>query len=156
MSANTIGKRIKERRKELRMTQKTLAEKIGCAEITIRQYEGGTRSPSYAARELLAQALGVDAEYLTGESKYKNNDELQAEVTAKHIEADRVEDMLADIGVISKTDDGKYMQVYRENDQLPMLMNAVEFLNFKQHLTKQIRGSVNDYIDICRNHDQNK
>lgn len=54
-----IGKRIKERRKALKMTQKELGEKIGCAEITIRQYENGRYSPKIDTRIALANALGV-------------------------------------------------------------------------------------------------
>ena len=54
-----IGKRIKERRKELKMTQKELGEKIGCAEITIRQYENGRYSPKIDTRIALANALST-------------------------------------------------------------------------------------------------
>lgn len=54
-----IGKRIKERRKALKMTQKELSEKIGCAEITIRQYENGRYSPKIDTRIALAKALDV-------------------------------------------------------------------------------------------------
>ena len=39
----SIGKRIREYRKALSLTQKELAEQSGTAEITIRQYENGKR-----------------------------------------------------------------------------------------------------------------
>ena len=54
-----IGKRIKERRKALKMTQKELGEKIGCAEITVRQYESGRYFPKIDTQIALANALKV-------------------------------------------------------------------------------------------------
>lgn len=54
-----IGKRIKEHRKAAGMTQKELAEKVGCAEITIRQYESGKYLPKTDARLKIANALEV-------------------------------------------------------------------------------------------------
>ena len=54
-----IGKRIKACRKAAKMTQKELANKVGCAEITIRQYEGGKNIPKADTRIALANALGV-------------------------------------------------------------------------------------------------
>ena len=54
-----IGMRIKERRRALKISQKELGERIGCAEITIRQYESGRYSPKIDTRIALANALGV-------------------------------------------------------------------------------------------------
>lgn len=54
-----IGKRIKDRRKELNMTQKELAQLIGCAEITVRQYESGRNAPKIETRAALAKALDL-------------------------------------------------------------------------------------------------
>ena len=55
-----IGKRIKDRRKELKLTQKELGERVGCAEITIRQYESGRYSPKIDMRVKLSEALECD------------------------------------------------------------------------------------------------
>lgn len=59
LSAKEIGKRIKQYRKEKGFTQKELAETIGCAEMTISQYERGLYSPKIDTRIALANALGV-------------------------------------------------------------------------------------------------
>ena len=55
-----IGALIKQKRKAAGLTQEALAQKIGCATITIRQYESGKREPSVMVLGKLANALGVD------------------------------------------------------------------------------------------------
>ncbi|MCB0240090.1 MAG: helix-turn-helix transcriptional regulator, partial [Anaerolineae bacterium] len=41
-----FGNWLKQRRKALRLTQKALALKAGCAEITLRKIEAGDLQPS--------------------------------------------------------------------------------------------------------------
>ena len=55
----TVGERIKEQRKNYGLTQKQLAEKMGVAEITIRQYELGKRIPSLDVLQNIAEAIEV-------------------------------------------------------------------------------------------------
>ena len=55
-----IGILIKQKRKAAGLTQEELAQKIGCATITIRQYESGKREPSIIVLGNLANALDVD------------------------------------------------------------------------------------------------
>lgn len=54
-----IGSRIKKRRKELRWTQKELADAIHKAEISLRQYENGLRMPDETTKVAIANALGM-------------------------------------------------------------------------------------------------
>ena len=56
----TIGDLIKQKRKNANLTQEALAKKIGCATITIRQYESGKRSPSLNTLSAISEALNVD------------------------------------------------------------------------------------------------
>ena len=56
----TIGSMIKQRRKDAGLTQNELAQKVGCATITIRQYESGKREPNISALYDIANALGVE------------------------------------------------------------------------------------------------
>ena len=55
----TVGERIKEQRRGYGLTQKQLAEKMGVAEITIRQYETGKRIPSLDMLQKIADALKI-------------------------------------------------------------------------------------------------
>ncbi|MCB0002938.1 MAG: XRE family transcriptional regulator, partial [Anaerolineae bacterium] len=61
-----FGNWLKQRRKALRLTQKALALKAGCAEITLRKIEAGDLQPSAPLVASLAQALGIDARDLPG------------------------------------------------------------------------------------------
>lgn len=54
-----FGKRIKDRRKELNMTQRELAEKSGIAYRSIQDYESEKRTPKINARITLANALDI-------------------------------------------------------------------------------------------------
>ncbi|MCB0254922.1 MAG: AAA family ATPase [Anaerolineae bacterium] len=52
---------IRQRRKALDLTQAELAELVGCAVVTIKKIEQGTRRPSRQMAELLAEALVIPA-----------------------------------------------------------------------------------------------
>lgn len=54
-----IGEKIKKLRIQSQMTQKDLSEKIGCAAITIRQYESGKREPKLGVINRIADVLCV-------------------------------------------------------------------------------------------------
>lgn len=55
----TIGDRIKELRKENRLTQAELAEKSGLSLMSIRRYEGGDRVPKLDSIEKISKALNA-------------------------------------------------------------------------------------------------
>ena len=54
-----IGKRIQRRRKELKLTQKELADLIHKVEGSVRQYENGLRMPDETTKIAIANALNV-------------------------------------------------------------------------------------------------
>ena len=57
--SKTIGERIREIRNERGLTQKTLGEKAGIAEPTIRRYELGKLNPKIDTAKKIAAALNV-------------------------------------------------------------------------------------------------
>lgn len=59
-----IGERIRERRKELGMTQDELANKVGVKKTSISNYEVNTNSPPEKIIIKLMEALNCDANYL--------------------------------------------------------------------------------------------
>lgn len=59
-----IGEVIKEKRIEKGLSQKQLATLVGCAEITIRQYENGSREPRFERLEKIAEQLGTTGKAL--------------------------------------------------------------------------------------------
>ena len=68
-----IGLCIKSARKKAGLTQKSLAEKSGLAEITIRQYETNKREPRNEQIRKIAHALGLTEEELLGFDRFTND-----------------------------------------------------------------------------------
>lgn len=62
----SIGKRIKQTRIDLGISQAKLGEKLGVTQQMIGIYENGQRNPKKETLEKIAEALGVTAEYLLG------------------------------------------------------------------------------------------
>jgi ribosome-binding protein aMBF1 (putative translation factor) len=54
-----IGERIRAARLSLGMSQAALAEKIGCATLSIINWEGGAHAPLVVYREKLESVLDV-------------------------------------------------------------------------------------------------
>lgn len=71
-----IGKRIKERRKEIRMSADELGKKLGKDRSTIYRYEkGDIENMPLDILEPIAKALNTTPQYLMGwEKVQKNND----------------------------------------------------------------------------------
>lgn len=68
----SVGSRIKERRKLLKLTQKELAMKVGLTEFNISKYERDYSSPDLDAIKNLAFALDCTVDYLVGKSDNPN------------------------------------------------------------------------------------
>lgn len=64
MNDNYIGNRIKDCRKEQKMTQKQLGEAMGVSETLISQYERGMRKPKINQLRKIADALNISYNYL--------------------------------------------------------------------------------------------
>jgi len=55
----SFGEWLKQRRKALDLTQRDLADQVGCAEVTIRKIEGNANRPSRQIAERLADVLAI-------------------------------------------------------------------------------------------------
>jgi len=60
----SLGKRIRERRQELRLTQEELARALGLTPQHISGIEQDKRSPSLSSLAKLAEELGITVDYL--------------------------------------------------------------------------------------------
>lgn len=65
MSEEVVS-RIKQRRRELKMTQTELAKAADLTPAAISQFESGTRKPSFNTLSSLSDALKVTTDYLLG------------------------------------------------------------------------------------------
>lgn len=66
INTKELGKRIKELRTDLGVSQKELAEKVGVAVNTISQYESGISKTSIDVLANLAVELETTTDYLLG------------------------------------------------------------------------------------------
>ena len=58
--------RLKELRKKRGLTQKAIAQKIGCTEATYSRYERGEREPDIGMLKSLSRCFGVSIDYIVG------------------------------------------------------------------------------------------
>lgn len=61
-----LGYRLRELRKENRMSQEDLGKLLGITKVSISGYENGTRAPSLDILQGILDVFGVSADYLLG------------------------------------------------------------------------------------------
>ena len=83
MEQLALGKRIKEARNKLKLTQDALAEKANISNVYLGEIERGTKIPSVPVLVDLAQALNVSADYLLLDSLNSANIIINNEITDK-------------------------------------------------------------------------
>ncbi len=86
-----FGIRLRALRKERKLTQKVLADRLGLATSAICSYEAGTRYPSYEVLIKVAGIFRVSTDYLLGIEKNRYID-----VTGLQEEDIEILTMLAD------------------------------------------------------------
>lgn len=69
-----MGNKLKDLRKQKRLTQKQVADRIGLAISAVSSYEAGTRYPSYDVLIKLARIFHVSTDYLLGMTDKKEID----------------------------------------------------------------------------------
>ncbi|MCR5692386.1 MAG: helix-turn-helix domain-containing protein [Bacilli bacterium] len=92
----TIGDRIKEKRKEMGLTQAQLGETLGLTDKAISKWEQNEGNPDFATLPKLAQTLGMTLDYLiSGVEPTVNLEDMDAEKRALYlIERDDAENFV--------------------------------------------------------------
>ena len=72
-----IGEIILQRRKELKMTQKQLAEKLNVTDRTISRWECGVNLPDVEMLKTVAKVLDVDIKYFYEDVKTNEINEIE-------------------------------------------------------------------------------
>ena len=65
-----VGKKLFERRKQLRLTQRDVAEALGVAQPIYQRFEKGTYECSYSQLVALCKLFDLSADYLLGLTDY--------------------------------------------------------------------------------------
>jgi transcriptional regulator with XRE-family HTH domain len=104
-----IGQRIKERRKELKMSADELGKRLGKDRSTIYRYEkGDIENLPLDILEPIAKALETTPQYLMGwEKVQKNNDTISSIVVRLRTDAD----FLSLVETLNELDQGKILGV---------------------------------------------
>lgn len=76
-----FAERLKEMRKELKLTQRELADKLKVRDTTISKYELSQREPDIKTLDKLSEILGVSVDYLIGKTNIRKS--LSEEHTTK-------------------------------------------------------------------------
>jgi transcriptional regulator with XRE-family HTH domain len=64
-----FSERLKEKRKEVGITQETISRLLGIAQSTYANYETGNREPDLEMLEKIATTLKTTTDYLLGRTK---------------------------------------------------------------------------------------
>ena len=83
MEQSILGKRIKDARKKLKLTQARLAEKANISNVYLGEIERGTKIPSVPVLIDLIEALEVSADYLLRDSLKSAEAIINNELTEK-------------------------------------------------------------------------
>lgn len=98
-----LGKKIREERIEQGYTQEELGEKIDTTGAYIGQIERGERNASMSKIILIAEALNVSIDYLTGNFYYKESENIDVKIVEELKDAtNKQKEMMIDIIKIIK------------------------------------------------------
>jgi transcriptional regulator with XRE-family HTH domain len=123
----SVGRRIKDRRKELKMSAEELADIIGVSPATIYRYENGSIANMGTDKlDVIAQALSIEPKYLMGWDVEPNTSRHTSENTNKSTG-------ISTTGSVSELS-YKAMDIARFYDELPR--DAQEFIDQAFKLVK--------------------
>lgn len=112
-----LGKKIRQLRNDLHLTQEELGAKIGVSASTIGMYEQGRRSPDNEKILILANLFGVTTDYLLG-----NDDTPQQDEKSKS-----ADDELAENVIIYHRNGGVVKRTFSKED-MELLTKMIEKL----------------------------
>lgn len=97
-----FSKRLKEVRKDMNLTQKQFAEKIGFTQATLSAYENNPKSPSLDIVIDIAEKCNASLDWLCGLSDQKNKDKeicTKGDIIEKILDISKVTDMSPEVDV---------------------------------------------------------
>ncbi len=101
---NIFSERLKELRMELGMSQRQMAELVGCTAATLSAYEKGTKNPSLEIARNIAKKCNVSLDWLCGLSESKRVSE----------KAETYADIFR---ILVEVDKAIYLNVYRRAEE---------------------------------------
>lgn len=163
MTRKIIGDRLKKLLRDKKISQEKFAEMVGVKRETICQicndkYEPTPRQNTfnriYNALAKLGYGDSVNL-YLSGEVEYNDIDSFSSDSTPARMyrAASMIDSVLDDMLKAELLDDRIHYRVYGADHNDYIDMNIAEYQGFKYHLLRQIESSCQNYIDVCKLHD---
>ena len=123
-----FSKRLKQARQDANLTQTELSKKTGIKRATIASYEAKNTSPSFDNLKILADALEVTTDYLSGNSDYKTLvEKFDAKFDTEKIKSDvkLAKEISAIIEILSNFD---FTETDLNHDQLLLIRKNLEIV----------------------------
>jgi len=138
MNQENIGKFIAALRKEKKLTQEQLAEKLGVNNRSVSRWENGTCMPDYAVLPMLANELGVSAAELVEGKKKETKSFLLNE--AAYMESYRI--------LIEVSQNAAEGEKYTDKEKQEIVEQLLNGMACKEDVKKyKLRMRVNPYTD---------
>jgi len=138
MNQENIGKFIAALRKEKKLTQEQLAEKLGVNNRSVSRWENGTCMPDYAVLPMLANELGVSAAELVEGKKKETKSFLLNE--AAYMESYRI--------LIEVSQNEAEGEKYTDKEKQEIVEQLLNGMACKEDVKKyKLRMRVNPYTD---------
>lgn len=135
----SIGKRIRERRNELKLTQTDIDRKCGIKSGALSQIEHGTRTPSVITFYALARVLNCDMEWLiTGKSTnseaHKIYEKEEGDVSCDYL----INGCLIETDIRNNADETRLLNYYRllSNNDKNEIKDLIDFKLYKEKQRK--------------------
>ena len=136
----TMGERIKQKRKDLNLTQEELAEKMGVSYQAVSKWENDASMPDTAIFPALAHVLGVSLDYLfTG----KGEETAEKRVEWGNLTGIITKDIHGDVGKI--TGDVQADIFGNVNGDIVGTVNNI-FGNVEGSILGEVRGDITGYV----------
>ncbi len=163
MTRKIIGDRLKKLLRDKKISQEKFAEMVGVKRETINQicndkYEPTPRQNTFNRiyNALAKLGYGDSANlYLSGEVEYNDIDSFSSDSTPARMyrAASMIDSVLDEMLKAELLDDRIHYRVYGADHNDYIDMNIAEYQGFKYHLLRQIESSCQNYIDVCKLHD---
>lgn len=150
----TIGDRIKKKRKELNLTQLELANKLNVTDRAVSKWEQNDGNPDFSLLTSLAEILNVSLDYLiTGKEKEINLDDRDAFKRMEYLIKKDDVDNFVKFNYIKKTNQKHDNAVFGSdirfgNSNLTCLNNAVWVKLFENDASKIINKCFDMFVEL--------
>lgn len=164
MSKKIIGERLQYLLDQKKCSKTSFAELAFLSRVTVSRlcndkYEKPlTDYTVKQIRNALIDYLGYGAyvmDYLFGEIEFNDIDDFSSDSTPARMyrASELIDDILKETHKAELLDDRIHYRVYGADHNDYIDMNIAEYQGFKYHLLRQIESSCQNYIDVCKLHD---